>query len=297
MSASVSPSPHGFVAVRGRGYRPEQVERYAAGLSQDRDAAWERAACLTVLTKEMEAEAARMREQADGLAPQTYEALGRRAQHLLAVVEEEAAELTAAAHDRAQEIHDAVAVEVAAVRDAAREYADTVLADAEARAQEILVGAQRAAEEARADARRDVKEWRSEAVAALREMRQHTAGLLADQEKEHARALGEGRARAHRTRGGAGLREAERTAHAESGLADAKRVFAEAQEAARHGQEDAEARAAELLVEARVREERVVRETERILREHDDAREEVQAHMAHVRTSLAALTGRAAAEG
>ncbi|MBK3586148.1 cellulose-binding protein, partial [Streptomyces sp. MBT57] len=74
--------------------------------------------------------------------------------------------------------------------------------------------------------------------------------------------------------------------------AEAARGLAETQEAARHGQEDAEARAAEVLSQARVREERIVRETERVLREHEEGREEVQAHMAHVRSSLAALTGR-----
>ncbi|ESU49677.1 putative cellulose-binding protein [Streptomyces sp. HCCB10043] len=40
----------------------------------------------------------------------------------------------------------------------------------------------------------------------------------------------------------------------------------------------------------------MVRETERILREHEEGREEVQAHMAHVRSSLAALTGRVTPE-
>lgn len=81
---------------------------------------------------------------------------------------------------------------------------------------------------------------------------------------------------------------------AEAGLAGARRVLAEAEEAARHGQEDAEAQGAELIAGARSRAERVVRETERILREHDEGREDVQAHMAHVRHSLAALTGRVA---
>jgi hypothetical protein len=36
---------------------------------------------------------------------------------------------------------------------------------------------------------------------------------------------------------------------------------------------------------------------ERALRQHEESREEMQAHMAHIRNSLAALTGRAAAEG
>ncbi|CAM5368684.1 hypothetical protein SBADM41S_05548 [Streptomyces badius] len=36
----------------------------------------------------------------------------------------------------------------------------------------------------------------------------------------------------------------------------------------------------------------MVRRRQWILREHEEGREEVQAHMAHVRSSLAALTGR-----
>ena len=86
------------------------------------------------------------------------------------------------------------------------------------------------------------------------------------------------------------------TARGEALLAGARRELAEAEEAARHGQEDAEARAAELLSGAGMAEERVVRETERVLREHEEGREEVQAHMTHVRNSLAALTGRVVAD-
>src|SRR4051794_15192364 len=81
--AGASASPYGFVIARGlggRGYRPEQVEERAAELSLARDDAWERAARLTVLAKDMEAEAERLREVVAHLAPQTYETLGKRAQ-------------------------------------------------------------------------------------------------------------------------------------------------------------------------------------------------------------------------
>ncbi|MDG4861593.1 hypothetical protein P8605_26000, partial [Streptomyces sp. T-3] len=87
---------------------------------------------------------------------------------------------------------------------------------------------------------------------------------------------------------------AELTTAAEARLSEAKRAFSEAEEAARHGQEDAEARGSELVSEARMRAERVERETERILREHAESGEELRAHMDHVRSSLATLTGRAA---
>lgn len=68
--------------------------------------------------------------------------------------------------------------------------------------------------------------------------------------------------------------------------------LARTEEETRHGQEDAEARAGELLAAARLKAERVERETERLLREHEEARDEIHAHMDHIRNSLAALTGR-----
>lgn len=129
----------------------------------------------------------------------------------------------------------------------------------------------------------------------MAETRRRTAGVLAHQEQEHAERGKAADGEIARAEAATAEREAELTARGEALLAAARRELAETEEAARHGQEDAEARAAELLSGARMAEERVVRETERILREHEEGREEVQAHMAHVRNSLAALTGRAVA--
>ncbi|MFD8016134.1 cellulose-binding protein, partial [Streptomyces sp. NPDC059762] len=78
-----------FAVGRGRGYRPEQVDRYLAALSGDRDEAWERAARLTVLAKEMEAELAALREAVAALKPQRYEELGEAAQQILKLAEQE----------------------------------------------------------------------------------------------------------------------------------------------------------------------------------------------------------------
>ncbi len=79
---------------------------------------------------------------------------------------------------------------------------------------------------------------------------------------------------------------------AESRLAEARRSLSETEEQARHGQEDADAKAAELLTEARLKAERTERATERVLREHEEARDEIHSHMEHIRSSLSALTGR-----
>jgi cell division septum initiation protein DivIVA len=295
--STASESTSGFAVVRGRGYPSRQVDRFVADLSADRDEAWERAARLTVLAKEMEGGASALREQVAALAPQTYATLGERAQTLLALAREEADEVRDRAHESAQAVQAAAAEGARRLVDAARADADAVRADADARAQQLLQEAQGAADDLRIGSRRDAKQWRGEALSELRETRARTSEFLAGQEKEHAeRREAAERALADQERA-AEARNAELTAYAESRLAEARRALAQAEETARHGQEDAEARGAELLAGGRAREERVGRETDRILREHEEAGDELRAHMAHVRSSLATLTGRAAAEG
>ncbi|MGP3952761.1 hypothetical protein [Streptomyces sp. 7N604] len=82
---------------------------------------------------------------------------------------------------------------------------------------------------------------------------------------------------------------------AESGLAQAQREYAETEQAARYGRQAADAQAAELLARAHAWEERVAGETERVLREHAERREEVRRHLEHVRGSLTALSAGAGA--
>lgn len=288
--------PHGFATVRGRGYRPEQVEAYLQALSDDRDAAWERAARLTVLAKDMEAEAARLREAVARLGPQTYEALGEQAQRLFQFVLEEAADLGERTRHEAEQ-------EVAAARahgeelcERAREAAQALRADADEHARRHLAAAQAEADELRVGARREVKAGRGEALAALREVRQRTAGLLAQQSRGHAeRWEAAEREEAERIAALDAL-HAERARRAETALSDAERALEEAGETARRCQEEACARAAEIVADARVRAERIARETERVLREHGEMWDDVQAHMDSVRDSLISLTGRAALE-
>ncbi|WP_328494552.1 cellulose-binding protein [Streptomyces sp. NBC_00414] len=289
-------SSQGFEAVRGRGYRPEQVDAYAAALSEGRDAAWERAARLTVLAREMESEALRLREVVAGLAPQTYETLGDRARRLFELGEEEAAALRQDALDEARRVVEEARAAAERVGEAARADADEVRGEADERARHRLLAAQAEADEMRISARREVKEGRGESLAALRETRRRGENLLAEQEKEHAERWERAGREAAEREAALDTRHEDLVARAEESLAEAGRDLAEARETTRHLQEDADARAAELLAEARVREERVARETERVLREHGEEWDEVQAHMDHVRSSLAALTGRAAAE-
>lgn len=294
--SSASMSPYEFVTVRGRGYRPEQVDTFLVALSQDRDAAWERAARLTVLAKDMEAEAVRMRAVVEQLPPQTYETLGDRAQRVFRLVVDEAS----AVRDNARRaLTDGVVQAQTCAeneRCAAQEEADALRADTEERARQLLLAARAEADEIRIGARLEVKEARGEALAALREVRQRTTGMLAEQAREHAERWAEAEREEVARAAAVDADTADRIARAEAALSEAKRALGEAEEWEHRSQEAARVRADEILAEARVREERIARDTERVLREHGETWDDVQAHMDHMRDSLMSLTGRATAE-
>lgn len=127
-------------------------------------------------------------------------------------------------------------------------------------------------------------------------MRLRTSGLLAEQEKEYAERWAEQERVVAEREVALEARHMEQVAAAEAALSEAKRALAEAEESVRRSDDDARVRAAELLAGARLQEDRIARETERVLREHGEEWDDVQAHMDHVRSSLTTLTGRAAAE-
>ncbi|MEU0334210.1 cellulose-binding protein [Streptomyces sp. NPDC006193] len=293
--SSASMSPHGFVTVR-RGYRPAQVNAYLEALSEDRDAAWERAARLTVLAREMEAEAVRSREAVARLEPQTYETLGEGARSLFQLALEEAAAVGERARQEALDRLAQAEAYAERVRREAREAADALRAEADERARQLLLAARAEADGIRVGARREVKERRGEALAALRDVRQRTAGVLDEQAREHAGRWAEAEREEAERIAALDARHAERASRAEAGLCDAERALGEAGEYARRCEEEARARADEIVAGARAQEERIARETERVLREHGETWDDVQAHMDSVRDRLISLTGRAALE-
>ncbi|MEV4044484.1 cellulose-binding protein, partial [Streptomyces sp. NPDC049744] len=141
--------------------------------------------------------------------------------------------------------------------------------------------------------RREVKAGRAEALSALREMRRRSAGAAAEQSRELAERWADAeRAEEERARA-LDARYEELLARAEQGVRDAERELADAGVAAERRQEEARARAAEVVAEARACGERIARDTERVLREHGERWDELQAHMASVRSNLSSLTGRA----
>lgn len=290
MSASVS--PHGFETVRGRGYRPEDVDRRVEGISVDRDSCWERAARLTVLSNEMEAELTELRAYVEQLPPQTFESLGREARLIFTTAQSEAARLRAGAEREARQAGDEAAAYADEVRDVAERAAYALRTEAEAWGRRTEEAARGEAAELAVTAAQEAAELRDDAAEALAQVRARTAQLLCDQEKRQSQewdAAGQELAE----------REAETDrllidfdARGKAARADAQRRYAEAEEEARHRQEDADGRAAGMLAQARAEVERIERATERIVAAHDAERAEVRVHMAHVRTSLAALTGK-----
>ncbi|MES4886853.1 cellulose-binding protein [Streptomyces sp. NPDC096012] len=289
-------SPHDCVTVRGRGYRPDQVDAYLEALSQDRDAAWERAARLTVLAKDMEAEAARMRETVSQLTPQTYETLGEGARRLFQAVLDEAADLRARTRREVHGYLTRIEAHAEDLRREAQEDADALRAEADEGARQLLLAAHAEADELRIGARREVKEERVEAVAGLREVRERITGLLAEQTREQAERWAEVEREEAEAAAAVDAGFADRVSRTEHDLAEAKRLFAEAEEYARRIPEEARARAAEIIADARAREEQIARETEQVLREHSETWDVVRAHMDNVRSSLTSLTGRATLE-
>ncbi|SED58105.1 hypothetical protein SAMN05216532_5004 [Streptomyces sp. 2231.1] len=294
--SSASMPPQGFVTVRGRGYRPEQVDARLTALWRERDAAWERAARLTVLAKDMEAEAARLRETVSGLAPQDYATLGASARRLFRLALEEERDIGERARRAAHECVARAEADAEKVLRAARKAADTLRAEADEHARRRLLAARAEADALRVGARREVRKGRGEALAAVREVRRRTSGLLDGMSREHTGHWAGAEREENERAAGLEARYAERISRAQAVLSEAGRALADAEASARRVQEEAHARAAGIVADARAREEGIVRCTEQVLREHGEAWDDARAHMDEARSDLTSLTGPAAAE-
>ena len=258
-------------------------------LSAERDAAWERAARLTVLAREMEAEAHRLRDRAARRGPQTYEALGTRAQHLLALAEEEALEVRAAAREQAGAVVELAEQAACEIREAATAHATALRAEVEEWVGRRLLADRTAADALRDTARGEARAVRKEALALLREARQRVAALRTEQEREQADQWAAAEREITARADARDAEEARRVAAARARLRDAEQALAQAQVAADHVQERARECAAQLLGEARERSEWIGRETERLLHEHRARQEAVLAHLERVLGGLRTL--------
>jgi hypothetical protein len=294
MSSDTTASATEFRRLRGRGlgYRPDQVDRFLEELSEDRDAAWERAARLTGLAGEMDAECAELREQIAALAPQDFETLGSGAQELLRLVEEEAAAVRERAEAEAQYARDAAETARRILQDEARAVASARLAAAEDEAERTLDEACGRAAEILGEARTQAAAVRGEADRMLDLVRAEAVRGAAEAEAERRGRMGALEQELAAREEGVDGRLTGLLADAERRLDAARHERAAAAEALRMREGEAEQRAAAMLAQARVHEDRVRRDSERVLREHQERRDEIRAHLAHIRATLASLTGR-----
>ncbi|NEA09332.1 cellulose-binding protein, partial [Streptomyces sp. SID10692] len=99
-------SAYDVVGMRGRGYRPDQVDRATAELTAERDRALAEVARLADRVEELGAETARLMETAAALPVQDYAELGERARRILALAEEEARALQDGAVAAGQALRD-----------------------------------------------------------------------------------------------------------------------------------------------------------------------------------------------
>ncbi|SCE00659.1 hypothetical protein GA0115236_13201, partial [Streptomyces sp. IgraMP-1] len=142
------------------------------------------------------------------------------------------------------------------------------------------------------DARAEAQAERAAAEAALDEARQLTARTLAGQERDLAAREAEAERELDERDTVARGHEGALDDHGDAVLAEARRRHAEAEETVRRTDQEAQTQAAELLQRAQATADRVATEAERLVRDHEEQREALRARMEHIRTALAALTGR-----
>ncbi|MFE3094513.1 cellulose-binding protein [Streptomyces sp. NPDC059248] len=286
---------HGFDVVR-RGYRADQVHDHLAAVSRERDEAWERAARLTVLAREMTAEAARLREAVEGLGPQTYESLGAPARELLAAVWETADHIRTTARDEARSGAEAAETAARRLAEESGAAAGAALAEAEDHTRRLVTAARIAGGRLLMDARRDAGAYRAEATVVWDGMRRRAEDLLAALESEQAQRWAEVEREAERRSAAADDLRAGGEGRAEALLRQAEREFADAEEHARRTDEAAGARAEALLRAAAEEAEGVARETDRVLTHHASARAEALEPLKLLHDSLSPPAGSPPAE-
>ncbi len=283
---------HGFTVAR-RGYAPEQVDRALTVFTAQRDEAWERLSVLGSGIREMERRLAEVRQAAADAPEPDYEVLSEQAAGLARTAENEARAVRDKAERAAEDLRDEVYEAGQAADRAAKEYATVTRTEADAAARRTDERTRAEAETVRADTDRETRSVRDAATAHAAQVR-----VAAAEASERAEAkLAELRRKADET-----FAEAQTRADSEDEAisSTAERRVKEAEQfresvLGRIKQSDAEAqaRADELIEQARREAERINAATDREHREFSARLETVQQHLDHIKATLASLTGAA----
>ena len=297
-SPSDAVSPHGFTLTR-RGYDPAQVDQALSRFIADRDAAWQRLSGLGDRMRALEQtllDAAEAEQAAAQKPPPTYAELGERAARLLVLAQEEAAQLRAGAERWIEALDTESRADARRHQEDAEGYAAQRRGSADEAFRRALDAARATAGTTRGEADRESRavidqaagyaaELRLRGEQTAEEVRRRLSALQHTADQADAAAEAEAVARETESAVAAERRQDEAERHLKAMRAAAAATTAEA------------AAAAERLVEAAQREaERVAAGTERERLALAEERDQVQAHLDHILTTLTALTGAAVAE-
>ncbi|MFF7452676.1 hypothetical protein [Kitasatospora sp. NPDC008115] len=283
---------YGFTVAR-RGYAPEQVDRALTALTAQRDEGWERLSVLGAGLREMERRLAEIKQAAADAPEPDYQVLSDEAAGLARMAETEARAVRDKAERFAEDLRDEVYEAGQALDRAAKEYATTTRTEADAAARRTDERTRAEAEATRAETDREVRAVRDAATAHAAKVR-----VAAAEASERAEAkLAELRRKADEM-----FAEAQAEADAEDAAVSttAERRVKEAEQfretvlgQIKQSDAEAQARADQLIEQARREAERINAASEREQREYATRLETVQQHLDHIKATLASLTGAA----
>ncbi|MFE2728035.1 hypothetical protein [Kitasatospora sp. NPDC059327] len=283
---------HGFTAAR-RGYAPEQVDRALHALTVQRDEAWERLSVLGAGLREMERRLADIRQAAADAPDPDYQVLSEQAAGLATMAVNEATAVREAAERFAEDLRDEVYEAGQTLGQAAKEYGTTTRSEADQAARRTDERTRSEAEAIRADTDRESRAVRDAATAHAAKVR-----VAAAEASELAEAkLAELRREADETFASAEAKaDAEDTqisATAERRVKEAEQYRESVLGKIKQSDAEAQARADQLIEQARREAGRINAASEREQREFATRQETVQQHLDHIKATLASLTGAA----
>jgi cell division septum initiation protein DivIVA len=275
-----------------RGYEPAQVDKRLEELSIAVQEAARQRDDLYLRVQTLEQEKARTAENAPA-APVTYEHLGERVGQILALAEEEAAELRRLGAQEVAARQAELGEQMGRIKGEADRYAAGVRSDADTEAARILEDARRLADERIDGADRDAAARLQEAEAIYEEQRARSAKIAADFETTLAARRKSAEAEFAAQLGEANSRLDEATRLVDLARSDGETLQTEAAREARRLVDDAELQAATVVNDAKALAARVRADSDRELSAATQRRDSINAQLGNVRQMLATLTGAA----
>ncbi|MDH6136382.1 hypothetical protein P3T37_005807 [Kitasatospora sp. MAA4] len=283
---------YGFTAAR-RGYAPEQVDHALLSLTAQRDEAWQRLSMLGAHIRALEIQLAEtVQSAADAPAPD-YAVLSEQALALMAMAENEAQAVRDKAERFAEDTRDTVYEAGQALGKAATEYAETTRTEADLAARRTDERTRAEAEKLRGEADRDSRALRDAATGEAAKIRVEAAEAGERAEVRLAELRREADERFAVEEAAAVAEEATFSVAAERRLREAEQYRESVLGLIKQTDTDAQAKADQLLDQARREVERINAEIARDRAEFEKRQETVQTHLDHIKGTLASLTGKA----